>query len=225
MPRPGEPENRPSAGENRYNRPAVAVAEKSAERAPNAYSGGEHRSPTTIARENDVYRRLLSTAEGEEATVSAPLETTSQERPAVRAPLFPERPASQSPVPPSLLDKSSPQSLGRVLAIWQASYAIVERGDGLAILSLPAAERCLRRAQLMPPAEGLKPQPLLIPLALTLSDKDRLGLTRHAALLQRFGIQLSVERQKVQATGCAAAVKAAESPTAAAFAAGLFKRR
>ncbi|GKX59708.1 DNA mismatch repair endonuclease MutL [Leminorella grimontii] len=198
-----KPENRPSAGENRYNRPAEPATGKSAGiggRSAGAYPNAEHRSPTVIARENEAYRRLLSTEE-RSADARPAFETAAQEPPAVKAPLFPERPKSPSPVPPSLLDKSSPQSLGRVLAIWQDVYAIVERGAGLALLSLPAAERCLRRAQLMPSADGLKPQPLLIPLSLTLGEKDKACLTRYAALLQHFGIQLSVERQKVQVQG------------------------
>lgn len=202
---PGEwqPENRPSAGENRYNRPAESGASKSAGvggRSASAYPNAEHRSPAVIARENEAYRRLLSTDE-KGAQAQPAFEMAVQEPPAVKAPLFPERPKSPSPVPPSLLDKSSPQSLGRVLVIWQEVYAIVERGGELALLSLPAAERCLRRAQLMPSADGLKPQPLLIPLALTLGEKDKACLTRYAALLQRFGVQLSVERQKVQVQG------------------------
>jgi len=60
------------------------------------------------------------------------------------------------------------QGLGRVLTICAPSYALLERAGKLVLLSLPVAERWLKRAQLTPDEQGLKPQPLLIPVKLTL---------------------------------------------------------
>ncbi|AKJ41025.1 DNA mismatch repair endonuclease MutL [Pragia fontium] len=215
------PENRPAAGENRYNQPARSethnVTDKKTgmgSRGAEAYAPPASRSPTLIARENDVYRRLLETdIPTEEASSSAhvtsskptlfPEKTVSPSEgdAPVKAAIFPHRPASVSPAPASLLDKSAAQSLGRVLSIWQASYAILERGASLMLLALPIAEHYLRQVQLLPVAEPLKPQPLLIPLVLTLGEKEKKGMANHKDLLSHFGINISVDRNRIQVHG------------------------
>lgn len=224
-----QPENRTSAGENRFNRPADSnnspnearrsAADKSStgqgggnSSAP--YTPGATRSPTLVARENELYRRLLQT----DVTSDGNLSDTSSD--SVKPSLFPEKSAplpdvattlkmpqftsrsqSTSPIPASMLDKGAAHSFGRVLSVWQPCYAIVERGTVLALLSLPIAEHYLRQTQLLPSSEPLKPQPLLIPLALTLGDKEKLGMTNHKALLNHFGIDLSIERNRLQVHG------------------------
>lgn len=214
-----QPENRPAAGENKYNRPAEHQA--SAKPAPErhgsvSYTPPPSRSPTIIARENDVYRRLLG-AEAPSDDSASPVQASVQpikpalfpERagslpessPPAKAMLFPAKGQSSGPVPASMLDKTAAQSLGRVLSIWQSCYAIVDRGQSLSLLSLPVAERYLRQVQLMPADEGLKPQPLLIPLALTLGEKEKQGIEQHQALLSHFGINLSVERNRIHVHG------------------------
>lgn len=212
-------ENRPAAGENKYNRPAEQnmSAKPAGERHGSvSYTPPPSRSPTAIARENDVYRRLLGadgapddSGRSAEVTVQPvkpelfPQRTSSlsESSPQTKAALFPAKGQSSGPVPASMLDKTAAQSLGRVLSIWQSCYAIVDRGQSLSLLSLPVAERYLRQVQLMPAPEGLKPQPLLIPLALTLGEKEKKGIEHHEDLLHHFGINLSVERNRIHIHG------------------------
>ncbi|WP_159567372.1 DNA mismatch repair endonuclease MutL [Budvicia diplopodorum] len=211
-----QPENRPAAGENKYNRPAEnqpAVKPSGARHGSVSYTAPGSRSPTIVARENDVYRRLLDTdLPASESTGSADVvvkpalfpEKTAvlpESLPQAKTTLMPARGQLVTPVVASMLDNTAAQSLGRVLSIWQSCYAIVERGQALALLALPVAERYLRQAQLMPTTEGLKPQPLLIPLALTLGAKEKQGVEHHADLLRHFGINLSMERNRTQIHG------------------------
>jgi DNA mismatch repair protein MutL len=94
------------------------------------------------------------------------------------------------------LDSHS-QSFGRVLTICAPEYALLERGKQLVLLSLPIAERWLKRAQLTPPEEGLRPQPLLIPLKLHINKEERAAFTQHQALLQKFGLEMVIDHQRV----------------------------
>ncbi|MBK5144180.1 DNA mismatch repair endonuclease MutL [Budviciaceae bacterium BWR-B9] len=224
-----QPENRASAGENHFNRPADsnvspnetkrAAADKTSSGHNNGnhsapYTPGATRSPTLVARENELYRRLLQTdvtsGDNEAGSSSAPAKPLLF--PEKSAPLpemattlktsqFSSRPPSTSPIPASMLEKGAAHSFGRVLSVWQSCHAIVERGTVLALLSLPVAEHYLRQTQLLPSSEPLKPQPLLIPLALTLADKEKLGITNHKALLNHFGIDFSIERNRLQIHG------------------------
>ncbi|AWH89187.1 DNA mismatch repair endonuclease MutL [Limnobaculum parvum] len=224
-----QPENRSSAGENQFNRPASdRVSQNEAKRSsvdkPSAghgdgsggaaYTPGATRAPTLVARENELYRRLLQTDITSDGNVSdagsGPAKPSlfpekSEPLPDVttvlKTPQFSSRPQSTSPIPASMLDKGATHSFGRVLSIWQSCHAIVERGTVLALLSLPVAEHYLRQSQLLPSSEPLKPQPLLIPLALTVGDKEKQGMTNHKVLLNYFGIDLSLERNRLQVHG------------------------
>lgn len=224
-----QPENRASAGENRFNRPADSnnspnevrrsAGDKSSSgqgsgNSPAPYTPGATRSPTLVARENELYRRLLQTDANSDGNLSdtssdsakpslfpeksAPLPDVAT---TLKMPQFTSRSQPTSPIPASMLDKGAAHSFGRVLSVWQPCHAIVERGTVLALLSLPIAEHYLRQTQLLPSSEPLKPQPLLIPLALTLGDKEKLGMTNHKALLNHFGIDLSIERNRLQVHG------------------------
>ncbi|MDR0807344.1 MAG: DNA mismatch repair endonuclease MutL [Enterobacteriaceae bacterium] len=199
-----QPENRQAAGENRYNRPAEPNTESksTAERTnPVSYAPPPARSPALIARENDVYRRLLDTDLSAEKPENA--------APSAKPTLFPEKrsllpehiAAAKTPQPASLLDKFAAHGFGRVLAIWQSSYAIMECGSSLMLLALPVAEHYLRQMQILPLGEALKPQPLLIPLALTLGEKEKKGIADHQDLLTYFGINISVDRHRIQVHG------------------------
>lgn len=81
-------------------------------------------------------------------------------------------------------------SFGRVVTLVAPCYALVESASGLALLSLPVAERGLTERQLTPGTEQLRAQPLLIPLRMTLRDEEAAALKRHQPLLQEMGITL-----------------------------------
>ncbi|MDU5191712.1 MAG: DNA mismatch repair protein MutL, partial [Mixta calida] len=102
---------------------------------------------------------------------------------------------AQEPVAAPL--RAHSQSLGRVLTVLHDSYAVVERDGQLALIALTVASRWLRQAQLEPGAEGLKPQPLLIPVRLKLAQAERQAMQRHDELLRLLGIDLQSDGQHV----------------------------
>ncbi len=82
------------------------------------------------------------------------------------------------------------------MTVYPPCYALVEYQQGLALLSLPVAERYVRQAQMTPGEEGLRPQPLLIPQRLTLGSQERAAVTEHQKRLAHFGIDIVVEQQR-----------------------------
>ncbi len=110
---------------------------------PNAQPGYQ-------AAEGALYRQLLETPAAETPRVPA-AEPAPAPRPA---------PAREAPL------AAHSQSFGRVLTIIAPDMALLERDGKLLLLALPVAERWLKQAQLQPGDEGLKAQPLLIPVRL-----------------------------------------------------------
>ncbi|GLR08074.1 DNA mismatch repair endonuclease MutL [Mixta theicola] len=144
-------------------------------RAAGVASGWPQQQPGYQKREGALYQQLLQTPalQAEEVTPAAP------------------RAAAQAPLP------AHSQSLGRLLTVLHDCYAVVERQGGLALVALPVAARWLRQAQLEPGPEGLKPQPLLIPVRLKLAPPERQAMQQQAELLQQFGIDLQSDGQHV----------------------------
>lgn len=184
-----QPENRVAAGANKYAQPEPANAAISA-RAPVMARAVTTEHPT--AREHipaynagqpyqkqqgELYRQLVQPA------------TESQQAVAPSAPIARQIPAEE----PLHGDN---YSFGRVLTVFPPSYALIEYKQGLALLALTVAERWLKQAQLNPPAEGLRPQPLLIPLKLTLDKNEAAACQRHQKLLATMGIELAVEHAR-----------------------------
>lgn len=89
------------------------------------------------------------------------------------------------------------QSFGLVLSIVRERYALLELGDTLQLLSLSVAERYLKQAQLLPGKDGLKLQPLLIPVRLKISCKELEAINMQASILNLIGIDLQREGQHV----------------------------
>ena len=115
--------------------------------------------------------------------------------PAVAQAAKPVAPPARTLTEPAL--ESHSQSFGRVLTVCAAEYALLERGKQLVMLSLPVADRWLKWAQLTPPEEGLRPQPLLIPLKLTVTKDEIAVLAKNQQLLQHFGLEMLSESQRV----------------------------
>ncbi|MGY0157197.1 DNA mismatch repair endonuclease MutL [Edwardsiella tarda] len=192
-------ENRASAGENRFTRPAAEAPLAPAHAATRG--GATPRLPAGEIfrrREGELYQRLLAAERGpasraqEVAAASSPVLTSS---PTLAS-------ADASPVAPSLsvADRTEmtteTETLGRVLTLCAEGIALTESRSGVALLNLDYGRRCLLRAQLLPAAdEALKAQPLLIPVRLTLEEAERCALQAQAGLLQQLGIQLTLERQ------------------------------
>jgi DNA mismatch repair protein MutL len=138
-------------------------------------AGWPQQQPGYQKREGALYQQLLQT----------PTPATE------KTPSAPSRAPAQMPLP------AHSQSLGRLLTVLHECYAVVERNGGLALVALPVAARWLRQAQLEPGTEGLKPQPLLIPVRLKLAPPERQAIQQHAVLLQLFGIDLQSDGQHV----------------------------
>ncbi|HCW46768.1 MAG: DNA mismatch repair endonuclease MutL [Mixta calida] len=194
-----QPENRQAAGGNHFSSPPPTPVEPSAPAetspprqpsvsaaAPRAGNGGgagghaaasltgwPQQQPGYQKREGALYQQLLQTPTPAEKTPSR----------------------AQEPVAAPL--RAHSQSLGRVLTVLHDSYAVVERDGQLALIALTVASRWLRQAQLEPGAEGLKPQPLLIPVRLKLAQAERQAMQRHDELLRLLGIDLQSDGQHV----------------------------
>ncbi|WP_343553037.1 DNA mismatch repair endonuclease MutL [Pantoea sp.] len=170
-----QPENRQAAGANHFAQPrSGGVAGASA--------GWQNKEPVYSAREGSAYKQLMKT----------PL----VEAPRAAAPASPVAPARQ-PEPRETPLTAHAQSFGRVLSVLQDRYALLERGNQLQVLALAVAARWLKQAQLQPGEEGLKPQPLLIPVRLKIAAPELAVISEQSALLNLMGIDLQREGQHV----------------------------
>ncbi|HDL7824375.1 TPA: DNA mismatch repair endonuclease MutL [Yersinia enterocolitica] len=189
-----QPENRVAAGVNKYAQPEPAntvpvVRTSSPERtATTECSIARERTPTYHAGEpyqkqqGELYRQLVQPA-------------------AVNKPAAVSQPSAASAPVARQISNDEPlhgdnYSFGRVLTVFPPCYALIEYKQGIALLELTVAERWLKQAQLNPPAEGLRPQPLLIPLKLTLDKNEATACQRHQKLLATMGIELAVEHTR-----------------------------
>ena len=178
-----QPENRQAAGTSHFAQPAAAPRSGGGS-AGAAGAGWQHKEPGYRAREGAAYQQLMKTPAAETARKPEP------------APAPATSPARQPETREAPLAAHA-QSFGRVLSVIQDRYALLERGSGLQLLSLPVAARWLKQAQLQPGDEGLKPQPLLIPVRLKIAKEELAVIEAQAALLSQMGIDLQREGQHV----------------------------
>ncbi|WP_025122310.1 MULTISPECIES: DNA mismatch repair endonuclease MutL [unclassified Serratia (in: enterobacteria)] len=175
-----QPENRVAAGGNHFSQP---VPQR--ERQPAASTAARERAPQPAYQAGAAYQKREGELYGKLLQATPPTETVKQ-------PLFPPvNTVQETPL------AGSQHSFGRVLMICPPSYALVEQRQQLALLNLTMAERWLRQAQLCPPEEGLRPQPLLIPIKLTLNKHEAAACVQHQALLVKMGLELQSEHGRV----------------------------
>lgn len=175
-----QPENRVAAGGNHFSLPAPQR-----ERQPAAPTAARERAPQPAYQAGAAYQKREGELYGKLLQAIPPTETVKQ-------PLFPPVNATQeTPL------AGSQHSFGRVLMIYPPNYALVEQCQQLALLNLTMAERWLRQAQLCPPEEGLRPQPLLIPIKLTLNKHEAAACVQHQALLVKMGLELQSDHGRV----------------------------
>ncbi|WP_422527146.1 DNA mismatch repair endonuclease MutL [Serratia fonticola] len=175
-----QPENRVAAGGNHFSQPAPQR-----ERQPAQPSVAREGAPQPAYQAGAGYQKREGELYGKLLQVTPPADTVKQ-------PLFPPVNAVQeTPL------AGSQHSFGRVLMICPPSYALVEQRQQLALLNLTMAERWLRQAQLCPPEEGLRPQPLLIPIKLTLNKNEAAACVQHQALLVKMGLELQSDHGHV----------------------------
>ncbi|CAG9431760.1 DNA mismatch repair endonuclease MutL [Providencia alcalifaciens] len=211
-----EVENRASAGDNYFASPASPKIEKPqgsqrshAQESPLSY--GELRNESAMGKSHSFA--------SDNAGKSSPTPNYSRSEPSYerkagelyqrlmsipvapedKKPLFPERkPLSVSPVDSQSVAKSADNyQFGKVLTIYAKNFALIESSLGIILLSLNEANYLLKLAQLTPENGGLKPQPLLIPLKLSLKSDEIEVLQRYKEQLTLFGIDASIFHGKV----------------------------
>lgn len=170
-----QPENRVASGRNQFSTPAPASG-SARDSTPRA-SGGAQRQPLWPnagpgyqKQQGALYRELLDTP-------TAP-------------------PAANRAEEPSALEGHS-QSFGRVLTVIQPEYALLEREGKLMLLSLSVADRWLKQAQLIPGSEGVRAQPLLIPVRMKVSKEELEVLLRYQPLLLNMGVEFAAEAKQI----------------------------
>lgn len=176
-----QPENRVASGRNQFASPAQApVPRESVSRSPSG-SGSERQShaatpawpnatPGYQKQQGALYRQLLDT----------PVDVTENKR--VQE--------------PDALDGHA-QSFGRVLTIIPPDFALLERNGQVMLLSLTVAERWLKQAQLIPGDEGVRTQPLLIPVRMKVTKEELDVLQRYQPLLLEMGIEFAMEAKQI----------------------------
>lgn len=162
-----QPETRVAAGINKYAPPpSKPCRQYNAANSPREY----------LSRQGELYGQLL------QSTTPSNTATVKDKSPQ----------AACSP-----LNGHDSNSFGSVLGIFPPCYALIKRGDEkIALLALSVAERCLKQAQLTPPREGLRAQPLLIPLKLNLDKAEITAGKYHKDLLSTMGIELLFEQNR-----------------------------
>ncbi|HHE6469754.1 TPA: DNA mismatch repair endonuclease MutL [Providencia rettgeri] len=116
-----------------------------------------------------------------------------------KKPLFPERKPINSPqISSQPVAKNADNYLfGKVLTIYAKNFALIESSLGLILLSLTEANYLLKLSQLSPGGGALKPQPLLIPLKVSLKNDEIEVLQRYKEQLTIFGIEATILHGKV----------------------------
>ncbi|MGR5143628.1 DNA mismatch repair endonuclease MutL [Photobacterium sp. DNB23_23_1] len=173
-------------------------------------SGGNSRSryqdDGPSPEEVEVYQQLMqtvassSTPASSTLSVSSPsLASPSPAQPQAKQPAsFPERKAvSQVPTRQDAIDTTNGVGLGKALSLVAKQYLLLNRDNGLALLSLPRAQSLRTKGQLrLAQGEGLKPQPLLIPHSIPVEPDMINCVEQHAMLLKQLGIQLKAKNKQ-----------------------------
>ncbi len=175
-----QPENRVASGRNQFSTPAqtaVAPRESTAQSSGSSSGAGSQRqplwpnaAPAYQKQQGALYRQLLDTPSA--ASVAHRAEE------------------------PAALEGHS-QSFGRVLTILPPDCALLECDGRVKLLSLTVAERWLKQAQLIPGNEGVRAQPLLIPVRMKVSKEELDVLTRYQPLLLSMGIEFAAEAKQI----------------------------
>lgn len=215
-----ELENRPSAGGNYFSSPVAiptphkadhnALVENTVREAKTPYE--QTRQPKVNAS-NNLFSSVKSTSGGAnhaepkafgsiydkksgelyQSLMSIPVE------PEDKKPLFPERKPINTPLVSSqpVAKNADNYLFGKVLTIYAKNFALIESSLGLILLSLTEANYLLKLSQLSPSGGALKPQPLLIPLKVSLKNDEIEVLQRYKEQLTIFGIEATILHGKV----------------------------
>ncbi|HEH1538250.1 TPA: DNA mismatch repair endonuclease MutL [Proteus mirabilis] len=214
------PENRQVAGENVFSQPYQApVTSSTQKKSTGAYQGSAGKGLTDTQKSPQKTLDTRQFGESYQRTQGMLYQKMMQESASdvenkEKIPLFPPRPplnlvdvghttnnneTNVISVVPRSVNASAAQTdytFGRVLAIYQQKYALIESSQGLGLLALEEADFLLKCAQLLPENENLKPQPLLVPLKITLSKDEINTFKQFQALISDFGIVIDISHGK-----------------------------
>ncbi|PSU67597.1 DNA mismatch repair endonuclease MutL [Photobacterium phosphoreum] len=147
--------------------------------------------PGPTATERKAYQQLLTT-DNTEPTQSTQGQVTSTEPSTRIAEPRREWPLSRQPI--AITGKRSHSNnvgLGKALVVVDEQFLLLSQQHEMVLLHLPIAEHLRHVGQLqLAKTEGLKPQPLLIPLAVPIEVELIQCAEQHGQLLKQLGIQL-----------------------------------
>ncbi|VAY02413.1 DNA mismatch repair protein MutL [Arsenophonus endosymbiont of Aleurodicus dispersus] len=122
-----------------------------------------------------------------------------------KIPLFPERNPIQTEkiaVKSVVIEKNDKNyQFGKILTICSKNFALIESSFGIGLLSLAQAERYLKLSQLIPTDKGLKSQPLLRPIKVTLTAKEIKTFYQVKVLLSTLGFDINIYHNKAIISG------------------------
>jgi len=149
-------------------------------------------------REVSAYQQLMQTPEQDDFIRPAPATVAPSSSEPLPAPASHYReqsaPAMRSPVRQTAIDAQNGVGLGKALCLAGQRYLLLSRDNGVFVLSLDYAQRLRHKGQLqLAQAEGLKPQPLLIPHSVPVEPSMIECAEQHAQLLKQLGIYLKAK--------------------------------
>lgn len=177
-----QPDNRIAAGGNHFSQ-YTPCCEKTQSSPP---ASDCKNAPQLVYYAGSGYQKRKGEFYGKVLQAAKPPDKISKQ------PLFsPEKSAQEA------LTASNSHSFNRVMMIHPPCYALINWENQPALLNLMVAERWLRQTQLNPPEEGLRSQPLLVPIKLTLSTNEATAIVRHQPLLVKMGLDFQADHGHV----------------------------
>lgn len=141
--------------------------------APRSKSGERYAQPSPSKQEVEVYQQLMQTPE---VLVMQ---------------------ASSSVTPSKPTDAIQPiESLGKAISMASGQFVMMADKAGAHLVSLAKAEWLRVYGQLQVEGDGLKSQPLLVPLALKIDPPQSKALQAYQALFAKLGLEIKVRNQQ-----------------------------
>ncbi|MEC6799113.1 DNA mismatch repair endonuclease MutL [Photobacterium sp. S4TG1] len=147
------------------------------------------------AAEVNAYQQLITPDNSEDSSL---MSARSEERKSSTQIAEPRREWAASSQPVAIKPNKRPHGrdvgLGKALAIVDEQFLLLSQQYQIVLLQLPIAEHLRYVGQLqLAKTEGLKPQPLLIPLAVPVEAELIQCAEQHGQLLKQLGIQLKAK--------------------------------
>ncbi|PSU93114.1 DNA mismatch repair endonuclease MutL [Photobacterium kishitanii] len=172
--------------------PQSAARERQQGSATTQYANASPRhygEPGPTAAELKVYQQLITTDNSGTKIAKAPLNEHAAQIAEPRR----EWPLAKQPVAikPIKHRSGNDAGLGKALVVVDEQFLLLSQQHDMMLLHLPIAEQLRYVGQLqLAKTEGLKPQPLLIPLAVPIEAELIQCAEQHGQLLKQLGIQL-----------------------------------